>query len=148
SDPLASHPRHFERYSLEPHGMFLPGGRADRTCVVVDVRRTASADAADLFLQIKAGADFEALWILRALAAGLTLDPREVESQTGVRLAAWQDLIERMKQARFGVMLFGSGLALTPGRHLNCEALLALVRDMNAVARFVALPMRGRGNVS
>ncbi len=38
-DPVESHPRHLERYSLEPHGMFVPNGRKDRTCVLVDVQQ-------------------------------------------------------------------------------------------------------------
>ena len=63
-------------------------------------------------------------------------------------LAAWQDLMERMKRAKFGVILFGMGLTMTRGKHLNSEALLALVRDMNAYTRFVAKPMRGHGNVT
>ena len=76
SNPAESHPRHFTKYSLMPKGMFLPNGRKDRTCVLVDVRKTKSAKAADIFLQIKPRKDFEALWVLRALAQGLELDAR------------------------------------------------------------------------
>lgn len=148
SNPAESHPRHFTKYSLTPKGMFLPRGRKDRTCVLVDVRKTKSANAADIFLRIKPRKDFEALWTLRALAKGLNLDPRVVEEETGVPLSAWQDLMDRMKQARFGVFLFGMGLTMTRGKHLNTEALLALTRDMNAFTRFVAKPMRGHGNVT
>ena len=54
-DPVTTHPRHFERYSLFPKGMFVPRGRADRTLVVVDIESHASADAADVFLQVKPG---------------------------------------------------------------------------------------------
>ena len=147
-DPAVSHPRHFARYSLQPKGMFLPGGRADRTCVVVDVRRTASADEADVFLELQPGADFEALWIFARWPPECRSTPGAVQAETGVTLDAWQDLIARMKRARFGVMLFGTGIAMTRGKYLNSEALLALVRDMNAHTRFVALPMRGAGNVA
>ncbi len=128
--------------------MFVPGGRRDRTCVVIDPLRTASAEEADLFLPIAPGKDFEALWTLRALARGVALDAAIVESETLVPLAAWQDLVERMKRARFGVFLFGGGLTMSHGGFINSEALWALVRDMNAFTRFVALPMRGRGNVT
>jgi formylmethanofuran dehydrogenase subunit B len=148
SNPAESHPRHFTKYSLMPKGMFLPNGRKDRTCVLVDVRKTKSAKAADIFLQIKPRKDFEALWTLRALAQGIALDAREVEDETGVPLSSWQDLMERMKRAKFGVVLFGMGLTMTRGKHLNSEAVLALVRDMNAFTRFVAKPMRGHGNVT
>jgi formylmethanofuran dehydrogenase subunit B len=147
TDPAVSHPRHFSRYSLEPRGMFVPGGRADRTCIVVDVTRTATAGEADLFLQLKPGSDFEALWTLRALLADVTLDAGQVEADTGISLPAWQDLAERMKDARFGVLFYGQGLSGSRGRYFNSEALLAMVRDLNAFTRFVAKPMRGRGNV-
>ena len=65
-NPAVSHPRHLSRYSLELPGLFVPRGRADRFCVVVDVEETATARLADRFLAIKAGKEFEALWTLRA----------------------------------------------------------------------------------
>ena len=86
-NPAESHPRHFTKYSLMPKGMFLPNGRKDRTCVIVDVRRTKSAKAADIFLQIKPRKDFEALWTLRALAKGSNVDPATSSGETGVPLA-------------------------------------------------------------
>lgn len=147
-NPAEAHPRHFTKYTLMPKGLFVPRGRKDRTCVVVDVRKTKSAKAADIFLQVKPRKDFEALWTLRALAKGLALDAVSVESDTGVPLAAWQDLMERMKRARFGVLFFGMGLTMTRGKHLNSEAVLALARDMNDYTRFVCKPVRGHGNVT
>jgi formylmethanofuran dehydrogenase subunit B len=148
SNPAESHPRHFTRYSLMPKGMFLPRGRKDRTCVVVDVRKTRSSKAADLFLQVKPRKDFEALWILRALARGIAVDPQLAERETGQPLEVWQDLMQRMKAARFGVIFFGMGLTMTRGKHSNSEALLALTRDMNRYTRFVCKPNRGHGNVT
>jgi formylmethanofuran dehydrogenase subunit B len=147
-NPAESHPRHFTKYSLMPKGMFVPNGRKDRTCVVIDVRKTKSAKAADIFLQVKPRKDFEALWTLRALAKGLELNAADVEAETGIALSVWQDLMDRMKRARFGVILFGMGLTMTRGKHVNSEALLALTRDMNAYTRFVCKPMRGHGNVT
>lgn len=148
SNPAESHPRHFTKYSLMPKGLFVPNGRKDRTCVVVDVRRTKSAKAADIFIQIKPRGDFEALWTLRALAQGLPLDGEQVERDTGQPLSVWVDLMERMKRARFGVIFFGMGLTMTRGKHANSEALLALTRDMNRYTRFVCKPNRGHGNVT
>jgi formylmethanofuran dehydrogenase subunit B len=148
SNPAESHPRHFTKYSLMPKGMFLPNGRKDRTCVIVDVRKTKSVKAADIFLQIKPRKDFEALWTLRCLARGVELDPDYVERETGIEMARWQDLMDRMKAAKFGVIFFGMGLTMTRGKHANSEALLALTRDMNAHTRFVCKPNRGHGNVT
>lgn len=148
SNPAESHPRHFSKYSLMPKGMFLPNGRKDRTCVIVDVRKTKSAKAADIFLQIKPRKDFEALWTLRALARGIEVDPELTKQETGIELSVWQDLMDRMKAAKFGVIFFGMGLTMTRGKHANSEALLALTRDMNAHTRFVCKPNRGHGNVT
>jgi formylmethanofuran dehydrogenase subunit B len=146
-NPAESHPRHFTRYSLMPKGQFLPNGRKDRTAVLVDVRKTKSAKAADIFLQIKPRSDFELAWAMRALAAGVEVDER-VEQVTGIKLDVLKDVVARMKQARFGVILFGMGLTMTRGKHLNSEAILALARDMNKYTRFTAKPMRGHGNVT
>ena len=148
SNPAESHPRHFTKYSLMPKGMFVPNGRKDRTCVIVDVRKTKSTKAADIFIQIKPRRDFEGLWTLRALAQELELDPQQVEVDTGVPLATWQDLMTRMKRAKFGVIFFGMGLTMTRGKHANSEALLALTRDMNRHTRFTCKPNRGHGNVT
>ena len=148
SNPAESHPRHFTKYSLMPKGMFLPNGRKDRTCVIVDVRKTKSAKAADIFIPIKPRKDFEALWTLRALAQEIELDPEEVERETGNPMTVWQDLMDRMKAAKFGVIFFGMGVTMTRGKHANSEALLALTRDMNKYTRFVCKPNRGHGNVT
>ena len=131
-----------------PKGMFLPNGRKDRTCVIVDVRKTKSAKAADLFIQIKPRRDFEALWVLRALVKGLELDPKSVEQDTGVPLETWTELADKMKACKFGVIFFGMGLTMTRGKHANSEGILALTRDLNQFTRFVCKPNRGHGNVT
>jgi formylmethanofuran dehydrogenase subunit B len=127
--------------------MHLPNGRKDRYVVLVDVRKTPSARAADLFLQVKPGKDFEVLWALRALVKGLPV-PASIEADTGVPLATLVGLVDRMKRARFGVLLFGMGLSMTRGKHMNSAALLMLAAEMNAFTKFVAMPMRGHGNVT
>jgi formylmethanofuran dehydrogenase subunit B len=145
-DPVETHPRHLSRYSLEAPGTFVPRGREDRYCVVVDVRETATAKVADQFLAVKASKDFEALWILRALAKGVELDADVVETETNVALPSWQELMHRMKRARYGVIFFDPGRTTTFDRHQSFHALYSLVRDMNAHARFVCMSMGGRGN--
>jgi formylmethanofuran dehydrogenase subunit B len=147
SNPAESHPRHWGRYSTMPKGLLVPNGRKDRTVVIVDVRRSKSAPAADLFLQVRPRKDFEALWLLRALVKGVELDEAAAE-ETGVPLAQWKQLVEKMKACRFGVLFFGMGLSMTRGKHLNVEAALALARDLNEHTRFYAKPMRGHGNVT
>jgi formylmethanofuran dehydrogenase subunit B len=71
-----------------------------------------------------------------------------VLEQTGIELAVWQDLMDRMKQAQYGALLFGMGLMQTRGYRNNCEALLQLGRDLHRHARWVCRSVRQRGNVT
>jgi len=145
SNPLDSHPRHLERYAVEPLGEFIPRGRLDRTVVVADIQPTPTSAVADLFLPIQPGWDFEALWTLRGLIAD---QPPEPGSSTGAPLPLLIDLARRMKSCRFGIVFFGLGLSMTGLGHRSVEALLRLVTDLNAHTRFYARRMRVQGDVA
>jgi formylmethanofuran dehydrogenase subunit B len=147
ANPAECHPRHLTRYSLTPKGMFVPNGRKDRTMVLVDIRRTATSRAADIFLQIRPSKDFEVITALRALIKGRKVSPEGLKG-TGLTLDQLQDLADRMKRARFGAIFFGMGLTMTRGKHMNSSAILMLGIEMNAFTRFVAMPLRGHGNVT
>lgn len=146
-NPAECHPRHFTKYTIMQKGKFVPNGRKGRTMVLVDIRETPSAKAADLFLQVNPSKDFEVLTTLRALIKGQRVCPQTV-AETGLTLEQLEDLVARMKRARFGVLFFGMGLSMTRGKHMNSAALLALAAEMNAFTKFVAMPMRGHGNVT
>jgi formylmethanofuran dehydrogenase subunit B len=147
ANPAECHPRHFARYSLMPKGMFVPNGRKGRTMVLVDVRPTPSARVADIFLQIRPGKDFEVITALRALIKGRRVNAEGLED-TGLTLEQLQDLADRMKRAQFGAIFFGMGLTMTRGKHMNSSALLTLGVELTQFARFVAMPLRGHGNVT
>lgn len=144
-DPVNSHPRHMERYSADPVGAFLPGGRSDREIIVVDHQPTDTSRLVDRFVQVEPNRDFEALWTLRALLRGFT--PSE-QSETGAPVEVLADLIERMKSCRCGVLFFGLGLARSQLGHRSVEALLRLVTELNAHTRFHARRMRIPGDVT
>ncbi len=147
SNPGESHPRHMARYAVTAKGMFIPRGRKDRTVVLVDVRRTSSAAAADIFLQIQPGKDFEALWALQALANGRKVDEAGL---TGIGLSLDQltALAELMMHCKFGVLFLGQGLTQTRGKHFNTSAAFLLVRALHRHTKFALIPMRGHGNVT
>ena len=146
-NPAECHPRHFTKYTLTQKGRYVPNGRKGRTMVLVDIRETPSAKAADIFLQIRPTKDFEVLSLLRALIKNQRVNEASV-AETGLTLDQLRDLVERMKRARFGVLFFGMGLSMTRGKHMNSAAILALAAEMNAFTKFVAMPMRGHGNVT
>jgi len=113
--------------------------------VVVDVRRTPTARAADILLQVKPSKDYECLSALRAILKGEKLDVDEVG---GLPIGDLVELSERMKKCRFGILFFGMGLTMTKGKHHNISAALSLVRDLNRFTKFTVMPMRGHFNVA
>ena len=145
-NPAECHPRHFTKYTIMQKGKFVPG-RKNRTMVLVDIRETPSAKAADIFLQIRPGKDFEVLTVLRALIKGRPVNG-VLAAETGLTIEQLQDFADQMKNARFGVIFFGMGLSMTRGKHMNSAAILTLVAELNAFTKFVCMPMRGHGNVA
>jgi formylmethanofuran dehydrogenase subunit B len=149
ADPHVSHPRHFERYSVDPASELLPRGRQDRTVIVVDTKPTATSAAADLFVQVHPERDFEMICLLRQLLRGQ--DPEMLERAalaTGVPLSALQDLAERMRGCRYGAVFFGLGLAQRGLGHHTVSALLRLVAELNEHTRFIARRLRVPGDVA
>jgi formylmethanofuran dehydrogenase subunit B len=144
SDPVTTHPRHAERYSVYPAGRFVPRGRQDRYVVVADTNRTPSAEEADFFLPIEPGCHFEALLTLRALLFGASTGPGR---SAGAPIELLTELAQRMKRARCGVVFFGVELARGDAGHRNVELLLEIVTDLNSPARWFAMRMRVYGNV-
>jgi len=144
-DPVVSHPRHMERYSVDSVGEFIAGGANDRTVIVVDDRPTATSALADHFIQIEPNRDFDALWALRGMIRGVEMND---DSSVGVPRDVLADLAHRMKTCRSGVVFFGLGLSRRGLGHHNVEALLRLVTDLNRYTRFYARRMRLYGDVT
>jgi formylmethanofuran dehydrogenase subunit B len=139
SDPVITHPRHLERYSLEPKGRWVPSGRADRHLVAIDQQETETARKANQFIQVQPGRHWDTIWMLRMLIRGLACP--EASSQLC-------ELAQRMTSCRCGVVFFGTGLTHDRLAHRTIEALLQLVTDLNARTRFYARRMRRYGDVA
>ncbi len=146
-NPAECHPRHFTKYSLTQKGRFVPKGRKDRTMVLVDIRETPSAKAADTFLQIRPGKDFELISAIRAVLKKQRVN-KALAEETGLTLEQIHEFVEQMKSARFGIIFFGMGLSMTRGKHMNSAGILTLAAELNAFTKFVCMPMRGHGNVA
>jgi formylmethanofuran dehydrogenase subunit B len=163
ANPVESHPRHFERYSVEPIGEFIPRGRQDRTVLVIDTKPTATSECADAFFQVKRDGDFELIWMLRQIIGwpghseavprsqrrhAIRVDDARKANETGIPLEAIHDLARRIMSCRYGIVFFGLGLAQRGLGHLTVEALLRLVEDLNAHTRFCARRLRVPGDVA
>ena len=153
--PAASHPRHAERYSVFAKGRFTPEGRGSRKIVMIgDADKVAgwklSTDGGepDLIIPVPPDGDFEMVTQLRALLQGVQLGDVSPELL---------QLMEMIKNCRYGTVFFGLGLAgsrMWEGTrpqnsgHIHVAALLQLVAELNAVTRFTARRMRMQGDVS
>ncbi|MBU7043279.1 MAG: formylmethanofuran dehydrogenase subunit B [Theionarchaea archaeon] len=136
-NPAEAHMRHFRRYSVYPEGLFRKDKKSRKT-VVVDVRKTPSARIADEFIMIEPGTDFEILSMMRAHLKGRST-PLSDE---------YISLLEMMKDCEFGILFFGLGLTMSRGKHVNVDAAIRLVRDLNEYTKFSITPMRGHYNVT
>lgn len=140
ANPQYAHPRHMSRFTRAA-GLY----NETREIVVVDIRRSVSAGAADRFMQIEPGFDLEVLGAMRAILRGHVLD---VESVGGLSTSELYELVQRMKAASYGTLFFGLGLSQSRGKHHNVDAAIRLVQDLNRYTRWTMLPMRGHYNVT
>lgn len=144
SNPMHAHPRHMSRYSTFPRGYFRERGQADRTVITIDVRKTDTASISNKFLQVRPGEDYELVGAMRTVLNDGDI-PDEV---AGIPKKDIIDAVEAMKSAQFGVLFFGVGLTMSPGKHRNIDNAIRLVADLNRFTKFSLIPMRGHYNVT
>jgi formylmethanofuran dehydrogenase subunit B len=116
-----------------------------RKLIVLDVRKTKSAEMADYFIQVEPNKDYELLQAFRALIRDQEL---EVDKVAGVPVEYLEEVADAMISCQFGALFFGLGLTMTRGKLRNIDAALSLVRDLNMRTKFVIMPMRGHFNVT
>lgn len=121
----------------------IPG--RGRKMIVVDVRKTRSAEIADYFIKVKPNKDYELLQALRMLIRDEELSVDEV---AGVPVEQLEDIADMMVNCEFGMLFFGLGLTMSEGKLRNIDAALSLVRDLNHRTKFLIMPMRGHFNVT
>ena len=142
---LNSHPRHFERYSVDATGLFVPRGRADRHVIVIDSEATATSRLADTFVKVPRDADFEVIWAIRQLLRGIDLPSSFDVGRFASELQRLADLDGQLPLRR---RLLRLGSAQSGIGHKNVEALLRLVEDLNGYTRFTARRLRIPGDVA
>jgi formylmethanofuran dehydrogenase subunit B len=116
-----------------------------RRTIVVDVRKTRTADASDCFIQVEPGKDYELMQALRVLVRDGELDVDEV---AGVPVEFLEELVDVMVGCKMGIIFFGLGLTMSKGKHRNIDAAINLTRDLNSRTKFLIMPMRGHYNVT
>jgi formylmethanofuran dehydrogenase subunit B len=142
-NPREAHMNHISRIVMA-RGRFSEGRKA-RKVVVVDIRKTMTADFADLFIQVEPSRDVELLRALRMAIKDLEIEAPRV---AGVPREKILELAEMMRTSRYGVLFFGMGLTQSEARFRAIEEAIKLVQDLNEWTKFVLLPMRGHYNVN
>jgi len=136
-------PRFWERW-VEPPGRFAPQGRSGRHLLALETAETGESVRVDKRLWIPSDGQSEALGVLRALVRGVPVDADRVAQLTGQPLSAWAAWADRLRRARYSVIVFGGRLAARGTGAV--EQLLRLVTDLNASSRCVAALDLGPGN--
>ena len=116
-----------------------------RKLVVIDVRKTMTAEVADYFIQVEPNKDYELMQALRALVRDQELD---VEKVAGVPIEYLEEIADALISCEFGVIFFGMGLTQSAGKFRNIEVAISLIRDLNKRTKFAIMPMRGHFNVT
>jgi formylmethanofuran dehydrogenase subunit B len=116
-----------------------------RKLIVIDVRKTMTAEMADYFIQVEPNKDYELMQAIRALVKDEELD---VDKVAGVPVEYLREVVETLVNCHFGVIFFGMGLTQSAGKFRNIEVAISLTRDLNMRTKFLIMPMRGHFNVS
>jgi formylmethanofuran dehydrogenase subunit B len=119
--------------------------KGGRKLIVIDVRKTMSAEMADYFIQVEPNKDYEMMQAIRALVKDKELD---VDSVAGVPVEYLEEVADALVNCEFGVIFFGMGLTQTAGKFRNIEVAISLIRDLNSKTKFAIMPMRGHFNVT
>lgn len=116
-----------------------------RKLVVVDVRKSMSAEMADYFLQVEPNKDYELMQAMRVLVKDGELD---VDKVAGIPVEYLKEVADTLVSCKFGVIFFGMGLTHSFGKFRNIEGAISLIQDLNRRTKFVIIPMRGHFNVN
>ncbi|MCK5625508.1 hypothetical protein KAI11_01500, partial [Candidatus Bathyarchaeota archaeon] len=90
--------------------------REERKLIVIDVRKTRTAEIADYFIQVEPNKDYELLQAFRALIRDEVL---EVDDVAGIPVEILEEVADIMVGCRLGVIFFGLGLTMSMGKHRN-----------------------------
>jgi len=147
TNPLESMPRQMSRYGVFPRGYWTKRGRFDRTIITVDPRKTPTAKASDLHVQLKPDSDYELISALLTLLHGKIPHP-SAEEITGVPIPVMEEMLDMMKNCNFGTISIGVGLSSSLGKYRNTEIAMNLVKELNNYSKFTFGVIRSNCNAA
>ncbi|WP_445372494.1 formylmethanofuran dehydrogenase subunit B [Methylomonas sp. HW2-6] len=146
TDPEVFAPRFFERFLWNEHAMFLestdqrdviylgktPAGKA----AVSPTGKTPTVLACD---------DADLPDVVAVLSALVRNQPLQVETVGNIAVSALQKVADRLRQARYGVVLWSAGKLAFEHAELTVQTICNIVKDINMQAtRCSGLPLGGK----
>lgn len=127
ADPPKTHPRHFERYSLETTGRFIPGGRADRHVMALSEAET-EVEWADQSDHLPPDATLDLVHALWTLAQGKRLDEEAFQRKVGIDASRLIEIHERLRTAKYFAIVLGPAMFDPHTGRATLEVLAEYVR--------------------
>ena len=133
-DPKTTHPRHWERYSVEPTGRFIPGGRDDRHVVGIG-QANGTTEACDTFISLDDEQQTAALHALAAWANEKPLSEESLAKQLGEAVGSLKELHARIQESKYFVFVLGDGFLRREVGRVPLELLAQYVRPLHEKTR-------------
>ncbi len=137
-------PRFFERCVWNPESMFSRGAPKREVVYLgrgLDVSAGIAPDGTTpQVIECEVARLGDAFSVLRALIAK---QPLQCAEAAGVSLEAWGALLEKMKAATYGVVVWAAPDLDFPNADLAVQSLCELIKDLNRHTRFSGMPLGG-----
>jgi len=138
SDPANSHPRHLSRFSYYPRGTKRQKGyEEDRTCILIDVRRSSTARLCPEYFRVLPGGDAEMIEAIKMVLEGKI--PRFGDKKRIIELGTL------LRKAEYGVIFPGLGLVYSLAQRMDLFE--SLVEKLNGISNYKVVPMVGHYNM-
>lgn len=138
ADPSNSHPRHLSRFAYYPRGSkHQKSYEEERTCLVVDVRKSATAKLCSNYFRLPPGGDAEFIGSVIAVLEGKI--PKYGDKKRMIELGTV------LRKTEYGVIFPGLGLVYSLQDKI--DLLGSLVAKLNEITTFKVVPMVGHYNM-
>ncbi|WP_146118763.1 hypothetical protein [Blastopirellula marina] len=133
-DPKTTHPRHWQRYSVEPTGRFIPHGRADRQVVGIG-QPNATTASCDTFISLQQDQQIAALHALTSWAQAKPRNETALHTQLAEASEPLAKLHQQIQAAKYFVIVLGEGFLRRDLRRVPLELLAQYLRPLHELTR-------------
>jgi formylmethanofuran dehydrogenase subunit B len=131
SDPSNSHPRLLSRFAYYPRGSKRQKSyEEERSCLVVDVRKSATTKLCNNYFRVPPGGDAEFIAAVMAVLEGKI--PKFGDKKRMIELGTI------LRKAEFGAIF--PGLGIISSLHDKMELLESLIAKLNGISAFKVIP--------